>query len=236
MFNGFTPATIDFLWGIRFNNNRDWFQQHKSEYQRDLYEPMLALAQAVREQFSIEGTILKTSRIYRDVRYSGGIPYKEHLWFCIRQDNVFWSEHPSLYFQIEPEGGSCGFIHYAPKAALMNLYRKKLMDKPDDFLKLTERLERDGRFQDMSARYKRPKPGGTPELDHWYQLIIGREAISKRIAPFPSARCRAVGLCGISSRFQLLSPSLRQVPHALLTRSPLARESKLSLARSTCMC
>ena len=52
--------------------------------------------------------------------------------------------------------------------------------------------------------------------------LIGREAISKRIAPFPSARCRAVGLCGISSRFQLLSPSLRQVPHALLTRSPLA--------------
>ena len=52
--------------------------------------------------------------------------------------------------------------------------------------------------------------------------LIGREAISKRIAPFPPARCRAVGLCGISSRFQLLSPSLRQVPHALLTRSPLA--------------
>ncbi len=66
--------------------------------------------------------------------------------------------------------------------------------------------------------------------------LIGREAISKRIAPFPSTRCRVMGLCGISSRFQLLSPSLRQVPHALLTRSPLARESKLSLARSTCMC
>ena len=29
--------------------------------------------------------------------------------------------------------------------------------------------------------------------------------------------------CGISSRFQLLSPSERQVPHALLTRSPLTR-------------
>ena len=27
--------------------------------------------------------------------------------------------------------------------------------------------------------------------------------------------------CGISSRFQLLSPTGRQVPHALLTRSPL---------------
>ena len=29
--------------------------------------------------------------------------------------------------------------------------------------------------------------------------------------------------CGISSRFQLLSPTERQVPHALLTRSPLTQ-------------
>ena len=29
-------------------------------------------------------------------------------------------------------------------------------------------------------------------------------------------------LCGISSRFQLLSPSDRQVTHALLTRPPLS--------------
>ena len=45
-----------------------------------------------------------------------------------------------------------------------------------------------------------------------------------------------MGLCGISSRFQLLSPSLRQVPHALLTRSPLDLKSKLFISRSTCMC
>ena len=33
-------------------------------------------------------------------------------------------------------------------------------------------------------------------------------------------------LCGISSRFQLLSPTGRQVPHALLTRSPLSEKPK----------
>ena len=52
--------------------------------------------------------------------------------------------------------------------------------------------------------------------------LIRREAIPKRIAPFPSVPCGTVGLCGISSRFQLLSPTLGQVPHALLTRSPLS--------------
>ena len=34
--------------------------------------------------------------------------------------------------------------------------------------------------------------------------------------------CGLATLCGISSRFQLLSPTERQVPHALLTRSPLS--------------
>ena len=57
--------------------------------------------------------------------------------------------------------------------------------------------------------------------------LIGREAILKRISPFPPVPFGTVGLCGISSRFQLLSPSLRQVPHALLTRSPLSQKSKL---------
>ena len=42
MFTGFTPETIDFLWGIRMNNNRDWFLEHKKQYVSTLYEPMKA--------------------------------------------------------------------------------------------------------------------------------------------------------------------------------------------------
>ena len=37
-----------------------------------------------------------------------------------------------------------------------------------------------------------------------------------------SRGCPLETLCGISSRFQLLSPTERQVSHALLTRSPLS--------------
>ena len=25
MFQGFTPEAVEFLWGIKFNNNREWF-------------------------------------------------------------------------------------------------------------------------------------------------------------------------------------------------------------------
>ena len=52
--------------------------------------------------------------------------------------------------------------------------------------------------------------------------LIRREAILQRIAPLVKERCLPSTSCGISSRFQLLSPSVRQVPHALLTRPPLS--------------
>ena len=51
--------------------------------------------------------------------------------------------------------------------------------------------------------------------------LIRREAILQRIAPLVLRGCPLNTLCGISSRFQLLSPSKGQVPHALLTRPPL---------------
>ena len=58
--------------------------------------------------------------------------------------------------------------------------------------------------------------------------LIGREAILQRIAPLVPKGCPLGTSCGISSRFQLLSPSVRQVPHALLTRPPLSVTRKFS--------
>ena len=64
--------------------------------------------------------------------------------------------------------------------------------------------------------------------------LIGRELIFQRISPLMSSPCGIDMLCGISVRFQTLSPSERQIAHALLTRPPLrAPEGTL---RSTCMC
>ena len=43
MFTGFTPETIDFLWGIRMNNNKEWFTANKKQYTDHLYHPMKEL-------------------------------------------------------------------------------------------------------------------------------------------------------------------------------------------------
>ena len=51
--------------------------------------------------------------------------------------------------------------------------------------------------------------------------LIGREPIFQRIAPLITSPCENVMSCGISVLFKTLSPSERQVAHALLTRPPL---------------
>ena len=51
MFRGFSPETMDFLWGIRMNNERSWFLAHKNDYMQYLYEPMKALGEAIFRPF-----------------------------------------------------------------------------------------------------------------------------------------------------------------------------------------
>ena len=72
MFQGFTDETVDFMWGIRFNNERGWFMEHKGDYQRYFHEPMKALGAEVQEKllerFPECGLNVKLSRIYRDAR------------------------------------------------------------------------------------------------------------------------------------------------------------------------
>ena len=78
MFTGYSPETVDFLWGIRLNNNREWFMANKANYTKFLYEPTKELGKALFEPFlERSGDILKVSRIYRDARMHHPVPYKE---------------------------------------------------------------------------------------------------------------------------------------------------------------
>ena len=56
-----------------------------------------------------------------------------------------------------------------------------------------------------------------------YQLANDTQAhLSPDLTPLTPVSCNTVVLCGISSRFQLLSPCDRQIAHALLTSPPLS--------------
>ena len=183
MFTGFTPETVDFLWGIRMNNNRDWFLEHKKQYTDCLYEPMKALGQAVFEPFLEKpGNILKVSRIYRDARMHPPTPYKESLWLCIRQEVQWWAENPCLYFEITPEGASYGFFYWKPRTAVLEAFRNRISARPDEFLKLIADTEAATGQTIRAACYKRPKATDNPALAPYFAWK-GEIGCTRRLEP-----------------------------------------------------
>jgi len=168
MFEGFSPETVDFLWGIRMNNDRDWFLEHKKDYVNYLYEPMKALGQDLFQPFMDRpGNLLKVSRIYRDARLHHPVPYKESLWICIRRDVQWWAENPCLFFEIRPEGVSYGLIWWQPKVTTLESFRQVIAAKPKEFLDLIKKTEKATGVPVTANLYKRPK-----------------EAPSKNLAPY----------------------------------------------------
>lgn len=169
MFTGFSPETVDFLWGIRMNNNRDWFLEHKQQYVDTLYEPMKALGKDLFQPFlERTGDILKVSRIYRDARLHHPDPYKESLWICIRQDVEWWGENPCLYFEINPEGVDYGFFIWRPRTDTMEDFRRVIAAKPAEFLTMIEGVEQSVGQKVQADCYKRPKPCDNPALPPYF--------------------------------------------------------------------
>ena len=169
MFQGFSPETIDFLWGIRMNNNREWFMPNKKMYTQYLYEPMKALGSDLFQSFLDKpGNLLKVSRIYRDARLHHPEPYKESLWICIRRDVEWWAENPCLYFEIRPEGVSYGLIWWKPRVAVLESLRQAMAAQPDEFLKLMESVETATGTPVTADLYKRPKEAADQRLAPYF--------------------------------------------------------------------
>ena len=169
MFTGFSPESIDFLWGIRMNNNRDWFQANKKQYVDTLYEPMKALGRELFQPFlDRPGNILKVSRIYRDARLHHPDPYKESLWLCIRQDVEWWAENPCLFLEINPEGIDYGFSVWRPRTATLEQFRRHITAKPDEFLAMIKSVEEAAGMPVTADLYKRPKPTDNPDLAPYF--------------------------------------------------------------------
>ena len=185
MFTGYSPETVDFLWGIRMNNNREWFLEHKKDYVKYLYEPTKALGAALFEPFiEKSGELLKVSRIYRDARMHHPLPYKESLWICIRQDVEWWAENPCLYFEVNPEGVSYGFFFWKPRTAMLEEFRKYITAHAEEFLELIRTTEEAVGQPILAEQYKRPKPTEDPRLVPFFAWR-GQIGCTRDIAPGP---------------------------------------------------
>ena len=195
-FTGFTQRTIDFMWNLRFNNNKPWFEAHKDEFIHDLQIPMKALGREVFDRinadFGDRGFIHKVSRIYKDARrVRDGEPYKTNLWFSIEKPNDEWTATPVFWFDLSPENWSYGVGYGGARAETMAKLRARIDKNPKAFEKLIAPLDEQDEFVLDGAEYVRKKEAPTPKTAAWYNkksfsLIhsqpIGDELFSPELA------------------------------------------------------
>lgn len=175
MFQGFSPATVDFLWGIRFNNEKPWFEANKQTYLDALYTPMRELGgelyDFIRAQRSDYGLVLRVARIYRDARrLHGRGPYKDNLWLSIEQPAELWTANTCFWFGIHPEYWSYGMGYWMPKPATMAALRRRIDADPKTMETMMASLAAQSEFTLETEDYKKLRSAPpSPLLEPWYR-------------------------------------------------------------------
>jgi uncharacterized protein (TIGR02453 family) len=135
-FDGFPKQTLTFLRGLAENNDRDWFQAHRDDYEAYWLEPakdfVVAAGEAL-ERFApgvsaeprVNGSIF---RINRDTRFSKDkTPYKDHL------DLWFWEGErkravSGYFFRVTPGGVHVGAGSHMFDRDRLAAYRDAVVD------------------------------------------------------------------------------------------------------------
>ena len=182
MFNGFSQSTGDFLWGLSMNNDREWFNAHRDEYEAHLNQPFRALAlqtlQMLQARFPEQDFQLHIARIWRDARrLFGRGPFKDHLWFSIQSGDRH-AHGPMFWFELDPTGWSYGAGNWEDAADLTAAWRARIDADPARFERLARDIATRGPFKLWGEAYKRPKADRGEFLNPWYNrrhISVGRE-------------------------------------------------------------
>lgn len=161
-----------FLWGIRLNNEKAWFENNKSTYTDKVQKPMKALAddlwRLMEDKYAL-GTRPHVSRIYRDARRTHGKgPYKDHLWLSLRRSAEEWTAAPTFFFEITPDDWSYGMVCAFGRSDFMRTFREKVTAEPARFDRLAAGLAERGHFGVWGDEYKRRFPAPSEISEPWF--------------------------------------------------------------------
>jgi uncharacterized protein (TIGR02453 family) len=166
-------STLDFLTGIKCNNNRDWFLEHKAQYMeaRDNFQ---SFVQEVIDRLIVIEPIMKgleakncIYRINRDIRFSNDkSPYKSHFGaFIVRGGRKNGDRFAGYYFHIEPGASILAGGAYMPPSPWLSSIRGKIADDASELRKILNSKEFVKYFGALDGDKLKTAPKGYPS-DH----------------------------------------------------------------------
>lgn len=137
----FTQDTFDFLAALAANNRREWFDEHKSDYEATVRTPALNFIGDIATDLArisphflalprkVGGALM---RVNRDIRFGRDKrPYKTNIGIQFRHEVGKDVHAPGFYLHIEPQDCFVGVGLWRPDANALGKIRDAIVDKGD---------------------------------------------------------------------------------------------------------
>lgn len=179
-----TQLILKFLSAIAQNNNRQWFQEHRADYEAAKASFEEGVDKAIRQLSLFDPSIAHLTakdccyRFYRDIRFSPDkSPYKRHFGAYISAKGKK-SLHAGYYIHLQP--GQClvsGGAYWLPTNILTSV-RNEIMGNIDEWRRCVE----NGKFIKL---YGYPNDGTWDDDNHVSQKGFGMSALKTCPKGFP---------------------------------------------------
>ena len=140
----FTKQTFDFLSALAANNRREWFEEHKQDYEATVRLPALNFISDMADTLAmislhfqavpkkVGGSLM---RVQRDLRFGKDKrPYKTNIGIQFRHEIGKDVHAPGYYVHIEPNDCFVGVGVWRPDASALGKIRDALVENSDAWL------------------------------------------------------------------------------------------------------
>ncbi len=153
----FNLQTFEFLDSLAANNNRDWFHEHKQDYEMRVRTPAFEFIADVADELAIisphflalskkvGGSLM---RVNRDIRFGKDKrPYKTNIGIQFRHEQGKDVHAPGYYLHVERENCFLGVGIWRPDRVALENIRKRIDEKGSVWLKARDNKGFKKRFE-----------------------------------------------------------------------------------------
>lgn len=169
-FQGIKPESIELLCLNRFNDSREFYNEHKEELKQGITIPMrqimLDLSDLMYDidEMMMTDPVRSVARIYRDTRGNRNkIKYRENIWMFFRRYKNEYPGAPFYFFEFFSDRFGYGLVFWLYRPAFFKEVHKMIIKHPDRWLDAVKACEDAGFTYDCSDFYKKDLYPDAPE-------------------------------------------------------------------------
>jgi uncharacterized protein (TIGR02453 family) len=222
----FSREALRFLANLEKNNEREWFQPRKEQYEELVRDPMLGIVEFVNRDLEVHAPNYVTDpgksvyRIYRDTRFSPDkTPYKTHIGALFWHTKLGKGGGAALYFHVSTKEVLIAGGLYHAAAEVLTLVRYHIAEHHERLRDILKRKKLEG---DSLSRPPKGWPADHPAIE----LIKRKDLLLETVLASDTALKPGFGN-ELTRRFRTMLPLVEFLNEPLLKQQAKRKDPLL---------